>query len=97
MSVQTVYQLSVICGGIEVKLDPQHELVILAQRIDWVKLTEKLAPFYSPIIRQGEAALPDDWTADSQAPLRPFRPGNRQNAFGKHLLEVVLWTAERHS
>lgn len=55
VSIQTVYQLSVICGGVEVKLNPKHELVLLAERIDWVKLTEELAPYYSLLGRMAKS------------------------------------------
>lgn len=54
MSGQRVYQLSVFCGGIEAKLNPRHELVVLGQRIDWAALIEELAPFYSLIGRRAK-------------------------------------------
>lgn len=54
MSGQRVYQLSVFSGGIETKLDPRHELVVLGQRINWGALTEDLAPFYSLIGRKAK-------------------------------------------
>jgi len=47
MSVQKVEQLSLIGGWFATKLDPKHELVVLAQRINWAALAETLAQFYS--------------------------------------------------
>ncbi len=55
MSIQTVYQLSFNSGWLKTNLDPSHELVLLAERIDWQALTDKLAPFYSLRGRRAKA------------------------------------------
>ena len=55
MSVQTVYQLSFNSGWLKTNLDPSHELVLLAERIDWQTLTDKLAHFYSLRGRRAKA------------------------------------------
>jgi IS5 family transposase len=54
MSLQTAYQMSIIDGVFEAKLNPKHELVILAKKICWERLAEELEPFYSNIGRKGK-------------------------------------------
>lgn len=54
MSLQTAYQMTIIDGLLEAKLNPKHELLILAGRIDWERLAEDFAPFYSKIGRNGK-------------------------------------------
>lgn len=55
MSVHTVYQLPLVSGWFETRLDPNHPLVILAQKIDWETLTDELITFYS---KNGRKAKP---------------------------------------
>lgn len=55
MSLQKAYQMTIIEGLFEAKLNPNHELLILAEKIDWERLSEELAPSYSNIGRNGKA------------------------------------------
>lgn len=86
MSVQTVYQLSVICGAVEARLDPKHELVILGQRIDWVALTEELAPFYS---LKGRKAKPPRLMIGLQILKHRFNLSDEEVV--KQLSENIYW------
>lgn len=54
MSLQTAYQMTIIDGVFEAKLNPNHELLILAGKIGWEKLSEELAENYSSIGRGGK-------------------------------------------
>jgi IS5 family transposase len=54
MSLQTAYQMTIIAGVFQAKLNPNHELLILAQKIDWERLTDALAHNYSKIGRSGK-------------------------------------------
>lgn len=54
MSLQQAYQMTIIAGVFEAKLNPKHELLILAGKIDWAKLSEELGPHYSKIGRHGK-------------------------------------------
>lgn len=54
MSLQKAYQMTIIDGVFEAKLNPEHELLILAAKIDWEQLTDELAPRYSNIGRSGK-------------------------------------------
>jgi len=54
MSLQKAYQMTIIDGVFEAKLNPNHELLILAAKIDWERLSEELAPNYSNIGRHGK-------------------------------------------
>jgi IS5 family transposase len=54
MSLQTAYQMTIIDGVFEAKLNPSHELLILAAKIDWERLCEELKPNYSNIGRNGK-------------------------------------------
>lgn len=54
MSLQKAYQMTIIAGVFQAKLNPRHELLILAEKINWERLTEELAPHYSKIGRSGK-------------------------------------------
>lgn len=54
MSLQKAYQMTIIDGAFEAKLNPNHELLILAGKIDWERLSEELGDKYSKIGRNGK-------------------------------------------
>lgn len=54
MSLQKAYQMTIIDGVFEAKLNPKHELLILAEKIDWERLCEELESNYSNIGRNGK-------------------------------------------
>jgi IS5 family transposase len=54
MSLQKAYQMTIIAGLFQAKLNPNHELLILAEKIDWERLAEELSPSYSKIGRGGK-------------------------------------------
>jgi transposase, IS5 family len=54
MSLQKAYQMTIIAGLFQAKLNPNHELLILAEKIDWERLAEDLAPSYSKVGRAGK-------------------------------------------
>ncbi len=54
MSLQKAYQMTIIAGLFQAKLNPNHELLILAEKIDWERMAEELAPKYSKIGRSGK-------------------------------------------
>ena len=54
MSLQKAYQMTIIAGVFQAKLNPNHELLILAEKIDWERLAEELAPNYSKVGRAGK-------------------------------------------
>jgi IS5 family transposase len=54
MSLQKAYQMNLIAGLFQAKLNPAHELLILAEKIDWERLADELAPKYSKIGRSGK-------------------------------------------
>src|SRR5437868_10488296 len=54
MSLQKAYQMTIIDGIFQAKLNPKHELLILAEKIDWERLAEELASHYSKIGRAGK-------------------------------------------
>ena len=54
MSLQKAYQTAIIDGVFEAKRNPSHELSILAGKIDYERLCEKLKPNYSNIGRNGK-------------------------------------------
>jgi IS5 family transposase len=54
MSLQKAYQITIIAGVFQAKLNPNHELLILAGKIDWERLAEELASNYSKIGRAGK-------------------------------------------
>jgi IS5 family transposase len=54
MSLQKSYQMAIIAGLFQAKLNPNHELLILPEKINWEALVEALAPSYSNIGRGGK-------------------------------------------
>jgi IS5 family transposase len=54
MSLQKAYQMTIIDGLFQAKLNPNHELLILADKIDWERLAEELSPNYSKVGRAGK-------------------------------------------
>jgi len=54
MSLQTEYQMTIIEGVFQAKLNPKHDLLILAAKIDWERIAEELKPFYSKVGRGGK-------------------------------------------
>jgi IS5 family transposase len=54
MSLQKAYQITIIAGIFQAKLNPNHELLILAEEIDWERIADELAPSYSKIGRRGK-------------------------------------------
>lgn len=46
MAYAPVYQMSLIRGLLESRLDPSHELLVLAGKIDWEAIETSLKPFY---------------------------------------------------
>jgi IS5 family transposase len=54
MSLQQAYQMTIIAGVFKAKLNPSHELLILAEKIDWERLRDELEAFYSNIGRAGK-------------------------------------------
>jgi transposase, IS5 family len=54
MSLQKAYQITIIAGVFQAKLNPNHELLILAEKIDWERMADELAPNYSKIGRSGK-------------------------------------------
>jgi IS5 family transposase len=54
MSLQKAYQMTIVDGVFEAKLNPNHELLILADKIDWERLCEELAGSYSKLGRNGK-------------------------------------------
>src|SRR5580658_1727825 len=47
MSLEKAYQMSIADGVIQAKLNPNHELLVLADRIDWERLVEVLSAYFS--------------------------------------------------
>lgn len=54
MSLKTEYQMTIIEGVFQAKLNPQHDLLILAEKIDWERIADELAPYYSKVGRNGK-------------------------------------------
>ena len=46
--------MTIIDGLFQAKLNPNHELLILAEKIDWERLAEELSPNYSKVGRAGK-------------------------------------------
>lgn len=55
MSLQQYYQMTFVDVFFQAKLNPEHELLILAEKIDWEGISEKLAPFYKKTGRNGKS------------------------------------------
>lgn len=47
MAYAPVYQMSLISGLLESRLDRSHELLVLANKIDWDGIETSLKPFSS--------------------------------------------------
>jgi len=54
MSLQKSYQMTIIAGLFQAKLNPNHDLLILAEKIDWEALSDALKPSYSKLGRGGK-------------------------------------------
>jgi IS5 family transposase len=54
MSLQKAYQITIIAGAFQAKLNPNHELLILAEKVDWERIADQLATSYSKIGRRGK-------------------------------------------
>ncbi|MBU6454565.1 MAG: IS5 family transposase [Cyanobacteria bacterium REEB67] len=54
MSLQKSYQMTIVAGVFQAKLNPSNELLILAEKINWEAITEALAPSYSNLGRAGK-------------------------------------------
>jgi IS5 family transposase len=54
MSLQKAYQMTIIAGVFQAKLNPKHELLILAAKIDWELLAQELESYYSLRGRNGK-------------------------------------------
>jgi len=46
MTISESYQLSIVSGLIEEQLDPNHELLVLARKLDWHAIHKVVQPFY---------------------------------------------------
>lgn len=54
MALKEVYQLSLAGGLLQTRLRPDHELVVLAEKIDWEGFEDVLRPKYSKLGRQAK-------------------------------------------
>ena len=54
MSLSEFYQLSIIEGLIELQLDPEHELLILAGKLDWHAIHNTVKTYYKLIGRKAK-------------------------------------------
>jgi len=54
VSLKKVYQLSLAGGFLQTRLDPEHKLVVLAEKIDWEGLEDSLSSKYSKYGRQAK-------------------------------------------
>lgn len=54
MSLQKSYQMTIVAGVFQAKLNPNNELLILAEKINWEAIAEALAPSYSNLGRTGK-------------------------------------------
>lgn len=54
MSLKTDYQMTIIEGVFQAKLNPKHDLLILAAKIDWERMAEELESYYSKVGRGGK-------------------------------------------
>jgi len=54
VSLKKVYQLSLAGGFLQTRLDPEHKLVVLAEKIDWEGLEDALSSKYSKYGRQAK-------------------------------------------
>jgi IS5 family transposase len=54
MAISQFYQLSLVDGLIEEQLDPKHELLVLANKLDWEAIHHAVKPFYKLNGRNGK-------------------------------------------
>lgn len=54
MTLSKSYQVSLVAGLIEEQLDPEHELLLLANKLDWEAIHEVVKPYYKLIGRNGK-------------------------------------------
>jgi len=54
MTLQEVYQIPIVAGIVEANLDPNHELVRLGRRLDWVGIHRAVSPFFSQFGRSAK-------------------------------------------
>jgi IS5 family transposase len=47
MTLQEVYQIPIVAGVVEANLDPDHDLVRLGRKLDWLAIQDVAAPFFS--------------------------------------------------
>ena len=46
MAMSEVYQLPIIAGLIEEQLDPEHELMVLARKLDWHAIHKRVKEYH---------------------------------------------------
>lgn len=51
MAISEVYQIPIIAGLIEEQLDPEHELLVLARKLDWHAIHKTVSTYYKLIGR----------------------------------------------
>jgi transposase, IS5 family len=54
MAISEVYQLSIVSGLIEEQLDPKHELLVLARKLDWYAIHKTVRTYYKLRGRNGK-------------------------------------------
>jgi len=54
MAISEVYQLPIVSGLIEEQLDPEHELLVLARKLDWYAIHKIVRSYYKLIGRQAK-------------------------------------------
>ena len=54
MAISEFYQLSIVDGLIQEQLDPEHELLVLAEKLDWHAIHKCVKPYYKLIGRNGK-------------------------------------------
>lgn len=54
MAISEVYQLPIVAGLIEEQLDPEHELLVLARKLDWYAIHKTVKPYYKLKGRQAK-------------------------------------------
>lgn len=56
MAISESYQISIVAGLIEEQLDPKHELLVLANKLDWEAIHHAVKPYYKLIGRNGKGS-----------------------------------------
>jgi IS5 family transposase len=54
MAISESYQLSIVSGLIEEQLDPEHELLVLARKLDWYAIHKVVKSFYKLLGRKAK-------------------------------------------